>query len=261
MSIITIRLRLNPGRIGMPLDKLARICGDFVGLLDSLAQDLGAPKGKHVWRAANFQNKSVQLDVDGGAELSGLEDNDFERSFSILGEPENASDPLSLRLSHTTRARFCKTFSHLDADEVAFVGIVKGSQEPEMLSILQTSSPRLVDGMIDRNEYGEIQGSVHSLVKGAPEPYLEVRELSTKSLVKCFFKPEQYQKAVELLEDSDAIVFVEGWLRLDPETEHVKRIQVEGFRLVPAFDLDGFRASYGSIPDFELAPFDGDRFV
>ena len=116
----------------------------------------------------------------------------------------------------------------------------------------------LVGGLIDRNEYGEIQGVVRSFINGVKAPYIVIRELSTNEKVNCFFRPDQYQAMVELLEDQQAVVFVEGSLRLDPETQFVKRVQVEDFRPAPEFSLQRYQQALGSVPDYMVESIEAD---
>jgi len=101
-----------------------------------------------------------------------------------------------------------------------------------------------------RESFGEIQGIVHAFFKETEKPYLKVRELSTKQLVNCYFPPAMYRHAVKVLEDQEAVVFVEGWVKEDPETGFVTEIAVTDFRPAPEFSIQAFRDAIGSIPDY-----------
>ena len=253
MKKFKLRLEFNRGRHGIPLGKLANIGGDFLAFLNSFASDLGVKAEKSDWYASNFQNGSLFYDVELQTECAPHEIEQMQSIFKDIVTPQNLAQPALMRISDTTQSKFAKAFAHLDADEFAFIGLIQDDAiAPEMRAIRQAPKPNLVDGLIDRQEYGEIQGVVHSFVKGAEPPYLEIRELSTNELVKCYFKRGQYKAAVELLTESDAVVFVEGWLRLHPDTQFVKRIEVEDFRPAPDFLIDKHRAALGSMPDFEV---------
>jgi hypothetical protein len=98
--------------------------------------------------------------------------------------------------------------------------------------------------------FGEVQGIVHSFVKEGRRPHLSIRELSTGDLVKCYFKPDQYKAAVEVLADPDAVVFVEGESTQDPVTGDVTAVEVADFRLAPEYSAEALAAWIGSMPDF-----------
>ena len=95
---------------------------------------------------------------------------------------------------------------------------------------------------------GEIQGTVHSFFKESKRPHLMVRELSTKELVKCYFDPMMYEKAVETLVERDSVVFVEGRISPNPITGDPAEIIVSDFRPAPLFDVNFFRAFIGMRP-------------
>ena len=235
----------------MPLGKLAMICTDLVAFLNLLSSDIGIGTEKNDWLAERFENASVDFDIRLGKAVS-FEQAAFANRALATCFRSGADDWASLRLRPETKAKFVQAFSHLDVDEIANVGLYNylANDVPHWFEIPRQSNPDLVDGLLDRGEYGEIQGTVHSLVKEGPKPYLKVRELSSGELVKCYFSKPMYKVAHELLADSDAVIFVEGWLRLDPATLNVSRISVEGFRLAPNFDLANYQQMRGSMPDF-----------
>lgn len=251
MDTIRVRVELNKGRVGMPLGKLAMICTDLVAFLNLLSSDIGVGTEKNDWLAERFENASVDFDIRLGKAVS-FEQAAFANRALATCFGSGSDDWASLRLRPDTKAKFIQTFSHLDVDETAKIGLYNPAADDALhwFEIPHQSNPDLVDGLIDRGEYGEIQGTVHSLVKEGPKPYLKVRELSCGELVKCYFSKPMYKVAHELLADSDAVIFVEGWLRLDPATLNVSRISVEGFRLAPNFDLANYQQMRGSMPDF-----------
>lgn len=96
---------------------------------------------------------------------------------------------------------------------------------------------------------GEIQGTVHSFFKESKKPHLVIRELSTRELVKCYFDPMMYEKAVETLVERDSVVFVEGSVTQDPKTGVTSEINVSDFRPAPLFDLNFFKSFIGARPN------------
>ena len=95
--------------------------------------------------------------------------------------------------------------------------------------------------------YGEIQGIVRAFYKESASSKLVIRELSTKTLVDCFFTRDMYQAAVETLLEPNAIIFVEGEVSEDREKGQVTSIRAVNFRPAPDFDdawIDDFVGSY-----------------
>jgi len=97
--------------------------------------------------------------------------------------------------------------------------------------------------------HGEIQGIVHSLFKEIKRPYLVVRELSTRALVKCYFSISMYEKAVDTLSEMDGVVFVEGCISEDVGAGIARTIEVADFRPAPLFDQSFFESFIGSRPN------------
>jgi len=90
MRHVRIRVELNKGKVGMPLDKLARVAGETVAFLGSLTSDLGVHAPEHAWLAENFDNGSV----------------DFDCRFAIPLEDERAT-----RLNSALRMVFANDYS------------------------------------------------------------------------------------------------------------------------------------------------------
>ncbi len=251
MSTLRLRVELNKGRVGMPLTKLARVCSETTLFLDMLSEDIGLPVSHAGWLAQEFENASVDFDLrhpeqmtEGLAELG-------RHALRMVFAYAHDDAELALRIRSETRRQYRRIGSALDTDEVARFGVYRDNEEsPEhWFELEHTSDVEVAGALIDRNAYGEVQGVVNAFFK-EHAPYLRIRELATGELVKCFFRPEMYQSAVELLENRDAVVFVEGWLKEDAATGHTREIRVEDFRPAPDFDLALYREMLGSMPDY-----------
>jgi hypothetical protein len=96
--------------------------------------------------------------------------------------------------------------------------------------------------------HGEIQGIVHAFYKEARKPRLVVRELSTRALIDCYFKPDMYQSVVETMTEPDAVIFVEGRVTEDIGSGLVKAVDATDFRPAPSFDQSFFDSFLGSRP-------------
>ena len=117
--------------------------------------------------------------------------------------------------------------------------------------ITKESATRVVEDTPQVVSYhGEVQGIVHAFYKETDRPKLVVREISTRALVDCFFKPKMYRAAVETLLEPDAVVFVEGEVSEDRAKGIVESIKVTDFRPAPDFDKALFESFIGSQPNY-----------
>ena len=240
MAVLRIRIELNKGRIGMPLGKLAGVCAETVKFLDMLSADLQLAEGTGTWLAENFENSSVNFDCRLTAEISQTQAEVGRRALRMLMSATFDDPELSFRIRPETVVNIFTSLrpsTPMKKFDSAYATMAKPrpSSGTELTRHEELLTP---DGLVDRGAYGEIQGAVNAFFKEGRRPYLRVRELSTRRLVKCFFGPEMYQAAVELLTDRNAVVFVEGYIREDADTGETSEIEVKDFRPAPVFSKE-----------------------
>lgn len=250
MATLRVRLELNKGRVGMPLAKLAQVCAETTRFLNLLCEDMDLPVPAGGWLAESFENASVDFDLRYPEQLSEeLAELGRRGLHQVLGD--GYDDPeVAFRIRTETRRQYRHIGSALDIDERAHFGVYRnGEARPDQWYALNHASPLdVAEGVVDRGAYGEVQGRVNAFFAEHSPPYLRIRELSTGGLVKCYFDAERHSAAVELMNDRDAIVFVEGWIKEDTATGRTCEIRAEDFRLAPAFDLDLYQRMLGSMP-------------
>jgi hypothetical protein len=253
MRHIRIRVELNKGRVGMPLDKLAVITRETVEFLGSLASDVGLAAPEHAWLAENFDNGSVDFDCRFAVPLEDDRAIRLSSAMRMVFANDYSDAATAMLIRPETRGRFARIARPLDADEVARFGIYRDTmlETVEWFSLTAALAAEIQEPLATTHRsYGEVQGIVHAFFKETERPYLKIRELSTRELVNCYFTRELYRSAVEVLADPDAVVFVEGWTTASAETGHVEEVEVVDFRLAPEFSEDVYRAGLGSQPDF-----------
>lgn len=252
MSKLRIRVELNKGRVGMPLAKLTHLCNETTRFLDMLCEDIGLPSSDAGWLARDFENASVDFDLCHPQPLTEDLAELGRRALRMVFGDSHERAEIALRIRPETRRQYRRIGNGLDADEVARFAVYRDDEErPERwFELGRTGDAELADTLVDRNAYGEVQGVVNAFFKEHSPPYLRIRELATNELVKCFFPPDKYQAAVELLEDRDAVVFVEGWLKEDASSGRTREIRVEDFRPAPEFDLAQYKEMLGTIPGY-----------
>jgi hypothetical protein len=237
----------------MPMEKLSATTVRTVRFLASLAKDLGVVEDEAVWLAERFENGSVDFDCRLSTPLS---DEHHARGRRALRQIFlNRFDDVEMELVIRPETRHCfgRIAEPLDADEIARFGLYLADEErpSEWFSL---DRGRLIALEMEvanrRRSWGEIQGVVHSFFKEVAKPYFKIRELGSRQLVNCYFKPEMYRAAVEVLTDPQSVVYVEGWAHESAETGFATDIDVSDFRLAPDFSLEVYRAGLGSLPDY-----------
>jgi hypothetical protein len=251
---VRIRIELNRGRVGMPLGKLADVMKDTVRFLESLSDDLQIADADGRWLAEKFENNSVDFDLRLHRHLTPLQHSQLRSGLRSCFSPQHRDPMVGLLISEKTRHRFADLAKEASPGDPYFFGLYQQDSEEileELFPIDSATVSELAAAAYGYSTaYGEVQGIVYSFVKEAKQPHLTLRELSTQHLVKCYFTPEQYAAAVELLTEREAVVFVEGETTQDTAKNQVTSIQVASFRLAPEFSLDALRAWAGSFPDF-----------
>ena len=244
MPTLKIRMELNKGRIGIPMEKLAGIVKDMREFLAMVCEDVGLPGDE--WLALDFKNSSVIFDC----EKLDLSPTEKQIGYSGLRAviADDYSSQTSALIRPATRMRYSNITKRIDPDEVIGIGLFNGSEAPEMFTLTHEQSSRISEENEKTYKYhGEIQGIIHAFYKEVAEPKLVVRELSTRNLVHCFFGSGLYESAVQTLSEPDAVVFVEGEISEDM-TEGVKSVAVTDFQLAPPFDPVFFESFIGSKP-------------
>lgn len=253
MRHVRIRVELNKGRVGMPLDKLATITRDTVEFLSSLTRDLGLDEPAHAWLAEKFDNGSVDFDCHFAVALPDDRASQMTSALRMVFANEYADATTAMLIRAETRRRYAHIARPLDLDEVARFGVYGngGTESLEWFALSPALAAEIEEPLSGSHRaYGEVQGIVHAFFKEAERPYLKIRELSTQQLVNCFFPPHLYRNAVEVLADASAVVFVEGWTTASVETGLVMEIDVTDFRLAPEFKEEIYRGGLGTMPDF-----------
>lgn len=253
MRNVRIRIELNKGRVGMPLDKIASITCDTVEYLNSLTSDLGIEYPDHGWIAENFDNGSVDFDCRFAMPLEENRAMQMRSAMRMVFANEYTDATTAILIRPETRRRYARIARPLDSDEVARFGIYGNGviESLEWFTLSAAFAAEIEEPLArSHHSYGEVQGIVHAFFKEAVRPYLKIRELSSQQLVNCYFPSALYRNAVEVLGDPDAVVFVEGWTTESVETGFISEVNVSDFRLAPDFREEDYRFGLGSQPGF-----------
>jgi len=257
MATPLLKVHLNKGKHGVPLAELGAVAKETVAFLTKLSVDMGDPESSEKWIAEHFSSESVLFDVR-RTRPSQINPNLWQRAFHAVLSNDFSDPDINARISPETRVQFWRITDPIGEHETITLGVALDDLDDrtewfeitkEMAMHAEESHPEFY------TSYGEIQGYVHALYKEVERPNLVVRELSTRNLVRCFFTPEQYEAVIDVLEDKDEIIFVEGDVREDPKTGLITEIEVANFTPAPHFNAEEFESLIGS---FSRLNSDGD---
>src|SRR5947199_2339905 len=120
MSRLRIRIELNRGGAGVPLDKLASVVDEAQKFFRMLGEDVHIDNGSGVWLECDFDNKSLNFT----AEFVGPLEPEQVRQFYA------AFDGVTL-LRRATIAQFARIADAIDEDELIGFGLYQNDQESE----------------------------------------------------------------------------------------------------------------------------------
>jgi hypothetical protein len=87
-------------------------------------------------------------------------------------------------------------------------------------------------GLAVRESIGSLQGKLHSWYRESEPPYFTLRELTTRSLVKCFYEESDYDAVVKAVKTKNQVVHVHGRVFTDTIQQCIREIKAD--RIVPA---------------------------
>jgi len=245
MAELKIKISLNKGRIGVPLERLAKVADEARKFLEMLAKDIDLGEGQ--WIAENFTNESVAYDASYIGETSERALTVGHKALKHLTDPKRTSDDLAYGIRRETFFQFGKMASPLPEDDVLLIGIYNGKPEPETRILSKERFFAIERQIIEKTtHYGGLQGIITALFKGSSTIW--VHDLSTGAKVVCEFAPSNYERIWELLKSRDAVVNVEGWITKRPgEVNHLKIETISPSAEYQAGDLEKF---FGIDPNF-----------
>jgi hypothetical protein len=245
MAEIRLKIELNKGRLGIPIERLAKVAEEVEKFVAMFADDMHLGKGE--WIAHNFKNESVDYDVTYIGEAPDSMIRVGLKAISHLADPKTTPDDLGFGVRRETLLQFARIASHIDADDSVGIGIYNGKPEPKMHEL---SKKRYIEIEKQINQtvvqYGGLQGEITTLFKESNK--LWIREHATGVLVSCQFPPHMYGKVWQLLEAKDSFVNVEGWItQKNGVIDHLKVEVIEPAAAYKEGDLEKF---FGADPNF-----------
>ena len=151
-----------------------------------------------------------------------------------------------------TLAEFARLGALLDFDEVIGIGLYQERRKKPIWRQVSYAKMVAVRQAVEAPlpTYGAVQGIIHSLQKEAKQPYFQVRELSTESLVKCIYTSAQYPEVANALQERTTIIHVSGDITYDRVARMVSELRVDRMERSRVLTPSEFEEFFGSAPQF-----------
>jgi hypothetical protein len=108
MAQIKLRLELNKGRTGAPLEKLGGVARQMESFLRALALDLKLEVKKGEWLAVNFRNSSVSWDVAYQVEVTEAQFRHFNQCVEFITDYDPDTEGTNALVSDATLLEYGK---------------------------------------------------------------------------------------------------------------------------------------------------------
>jgi hypothetical protein len=93
-----------------------------------------------------------------------------------------------------------------------------------------------------------VQGIIHSVFIEAEQPHFQLRELSSKELIRCNYNESRYPDLAEALKSRRAVVHVYGLAYTDMLSRRIDRIEVDRIEVAAVLQRDYLDRFIGCAP-------------
>lgn len=250
MTRIRLKIELNPGGVGVRLDKLAKISTEIEKFIRLLASDAGATPQPGELLAKDFYEGSFGSVIEYVHNVDPLAAVKFNQGLRFFSDFEQ-SDYINGEYSAATVRQFIEMGTVIDNDEVVRLGIIEPdakNDHAEWKSITKITTLN-VDAVFNQeyNYDGALQGKLGTWYKDSN--YFNLRELSSNELVKCFYGVGMYDQIYRLFEDKEAVVNLSGAIKADRSTGRIKEVRVNWAKSYPKLSDSEFNRLFGLAPD------------
>jgi hypothetical protein len=252
MARLRLKIELNPGGVGVRLDKLAKISEEVEKFLRSLAQDCGASISLGDWLAKDFYNGSFGSVVEYVKTVEHEAASKFNTGLRFFSRFKDGYLPPDY--SSVTVGQFIEIGEVIDADEAIKLGIfddidaVDDEQEPTWEYITKLVTRNVDEVFHEEYKYeGALQGKLGTWYKDSN--YFNLRDLTSGSLIKCFYRSDMYDVIYALYEDKDAVVNLTGTITAERVSGQVKEMRISWAKSYAPLTDSEYEKLFGLAPD------------
>lgn len=250
MSRLRVKLVLNEGGEGAPLNQIVDIGREVERFLRYLAEDAGVTVERKQWVARQFENRSVRFDVEAPVEIPDEVVAVFNRKFDYVATFNPEKQSLDGGVRHQTMLQYAKAAGALAAHESMSFGLYKPKAdkpfEYRKLSKLRALDlhQRLTETIRVKST---VQGTIHNL--GIEEHYFTLRERKSGHLVRCDYPEDLYDEVHAAASNPDSLVYARGLVTFRRVDRLVEAVKVDTIKAAPALP-DVFNKLFGQHPDY-----------
>jgi hypothetical protein len=254
MDEIKIRILLNKGRVGIPLDKLGNIAGETLRFLKLLIRDVGISNAQGDWIAKNFENSSLAYDSAYVGNYQQEQRDKFNLGMMYVSSFGQDIKPSNGFVSNETILQYAKIANHIDPDEIIEFGLYNnGAVTPQEWKELTKESANKVIQLVQTyvEYYGSIYGTIHALFKGASPQYFNLRDSLSGELVKCTFDRSYYPDVIKALKNQNSIIYAFGRITSNIVSKTIDGMAVSSIKIAPELSEDDYKAFFGCAPNIK----------
>lgn len=246
MAELKFKIALNKGREGIHLGKFASIADKIQKFLDSFSSDIKLEEGK--WIAENFRDGCVSFT---NYHIGKADDETIKKGQNALDQitnPKTSVSQLRHGITKETFYNFAQIALPLEEGDFVTFGVYEGEKPRPKTRKLSKQRAIAIEKQIrsTAKHYGGMRGRVSALFQKSNK--IHVTDSLTGKDVTCIFPDEKYDDIIRALLSRNAIVNIEGWMRVT--NGEVEYIDIDKFRVMPKLkegDLDAF---FGCDPGF-----------
>lgn len=251
MTRIRLKIELNPGGVGVRLDKLAKISTEVEKFVRLLAVDAGVSPALGDFVAKDFYEGSFGSVVEYVNNVDPAAATKFNNGLRFFSDFKDAHQYINGEYSPATVRQFIELGTVLDTDEVVRLGIVDADatvDKAEWKSVTKITTLNVDAAFNQEYRYdGGLQGRLGTWYKDSS--YFNLRELASAELVKCFYSAGMYDQIYRLYEDKDAVVNLSGHIVADRATGRIKEVRVSWAKSYAPLSDAEFNKFFGLAPD------------
>jgi len=252
MTLLRVRMVLNEGGEGVQLSQLTDIADEAEKFLRYLAEDAGISVRRAEWLARNFQNGSLQFDVERETKITLDQAKDFNGKFEYVERVKSERKSLNGLVKHRTLVQYAKIAKALGPHEKIAFGLYHTEEEtkPYRYLPLTKREAEILSGFL--SEEVTYRGSIHGLIHdiGVEELCFHLRNARDGNLVRCDFSEPLYQEVHDASARRHAVVYVHGLITARRVDREVIQVRADRIKVAPALSEERYQAFFGADPNY-----------
>ncbi|HUU29903.1 MAG TPA: hypothetical protein VM123_19030 [archaeon] len=227
METIRIRVKyIKEDNTPVPLVNFIDAATRVLEFLQSVGDDVGLKLDEGKWSASRFRSSAPAYDLE--QDISDGKSEDYCLMLENIMEYKWGKEVLGRVVNLETYKKYLAIAQPIRFRERVALGIYrkprdkaptkwhdldKEGAESEIAKIKEYEASKPKE---KRELHSEIQGKIWNWHKEGDKPYIEVRDINTGTMIKCYYDNKIYQSIFELFDHKENLVFVEGDMTISP---------------------------------------------